>query len=115
MYKQIFFFDRSSSTRNTARDNKALPASESTCAGATPRTPQTPVGIVRDVVIENIYTDRVVKSKIFGLPRPDGTKSVRNIAFNNYRVNGQCITDPKILKIDMEGNCEPAKVVCESQ
>lgn len=78
-----------------------------------PRTPQTPVGIVRDVVIENIHATQVVKSKLYGLDRPDGTKSVRNISFKNYMVNGQCITDPKALKIGMEGNCEPAKVVCD--
>ncbi|HCD32944.1 MAG TPA: hypothetical protein DER01_11100 [Phycisphaerales bacterium] len=78
-----------------------------------PRESHVPVGIVRDVLIENIHTTQIVKSKLFGLDRLDGTKSVRNITFKNYRVNGQCMTDPKTLMIGMEGNCEPAIVVCD--
>lgn len=75
--------------------------------------PETRIGIVRDVLIENIHADRVVKSRLFGLERPDGTKAVRNITFKNYQVNGQCMTDPKALKISVQGNSEDAKVICD--
>ncbi|MAX23760.1 MAG: hypothetical protein CMJ19_04575 [Phycisphaeraceae bacterium] len=77
------------------------------------RTPESQVGLVRDVLIENIHADRVVKSKLFGMDRPDGQKSVSNITFKNYIVNGKCITDPKALKISSEGNAELATVICE--
>jgi polygalacturonase len=77
------------------------------------RTPESQVGLVRNVLIENIHADRIVKSKLYGLDRPDGQKSISNITFKNYIVNGQCITDPKTLKISSEGNAESATVICE--
>lgn len=77
------------------------------------RKPESPTGLIRNVLLENLHTPILVKSKFSGMERADGQKAAQNITFKNYIVNGQCQTDLKAAKISVDDNTQGVTVVCE--
>lgn len=77
------------------------------------RKPNSPAGLIRDVLLENIHSSVLVKSKFSGMPRPDGLKSVRNITFRNYTAAGQCQADLKAMRISVDEHTQGVKIICD--
>ncbi len=78
-----------------------------------PRTTGSPIGLVRDVLLHNVYAQRKVQSRLEGLIRADGSTSIRRVTFHNYFIKGICYDNADDLDIAVRGASEQPTIICD--
>ena len=79
------------------------------------RKPDSPVGRIRDILVENVRSQRHVKSRLDGLPGPDGGATVYEVIFKNLREGDEPICDLEKAKIRVKEHAETPTVLCDEQ
>lgn len=65
------------------------------------------VGPVHDVLVENVHSQRIARSKLYGLPLANGDKSIWDITFRNLYENGEPIPTAEQARISHNEHAEP--------
>jgi len=68
------------------------------------------LGTVRDVRLKNVHSQKLVKSRLSGEARPDGTKGIRQIVFKGFTENGQPLDTLQALQVKLGEDSEGVSV-----
>jgi hypothetical protein len=77
------------------------------------RNDSSPIGLIHDVVMENVHSPRVVESRVDGLVPAGGGYSVYDVSFHNYWIGDECLVSLSQLNISVRNAAEPPTVTCD--
>ncbi|NJL30432.1 MAG: hypothetical protein HC898_01705 [Phycisphaerales bacterium] len=70
------------------------------------------LGMIRNVLLENIHAPRAVKATLTGAQRPDGKTSITGVVMRDCTVAGVCGKTAADLKASNNEFAEPIKIEC---